>query len=476
MAKVAKNASYYTIGSLIKAATSFVLLPLFSNILGAEQYGILNVLQTFSSILGVFMTLATERSLFRLYYDYKTEESKRCFLSTVFWAINGISLIMIVLTLFTGKYLVTIMGNIDVWRLLLPTVVYTYFIAIVNYSQVLMQVEQKGSSYLKISLLLLVSYNAIALLFLFLYTKTVNALIYGQLLSSIVVLPFAYVNMKRNITFYFSVDILRSTFKYSIPLFISITFAWILNMTDRLFLANLSSMKDAGVYSLASKFSQLAILFIGAIHQAYSPFFYNITNTMPYEVAKQKLIGVNKIMTLLICLICLMVAMFTKPALLLFFNEEFYGTITFVYLLSLSAIFTQHCGLLNVMVYQNKKVKSMAGISMACGALSLLLNSILIQKWGAIAAGISNLIVGITLFILTLCVAKRNYYIPISFKIIFGAIIALFCVVFADVMISDVLVNFVSKIVVLAVFLFLMFSIKELRYSELIVLFERSRK
>ena len=102
-------------------------------------------------------------------------------------------------------------------------------------------------------------------------------------IPSVIVIPFAIGNVKNRISFVYSVNILRSTLKYSIPIFIAVSFSWMLNMTDRLFIANLSTLQEAGVYSLASKFTQFAVLLVGAVHQAYSPFFYNISNTNTYE-------------------------------------------------------------------------------------------------------------------------------------------------------------------------------------------------
>jgi len=454
MASAIKNASYYTIGSIIRAATSFLLLPVFSNALGAEQYGVLNLLQTFSTILGVFMTLATERSLFRLYYDYDTEEGKTEFLSTVFWTINGISAIMLLSTLLTGGFLAHFLGDVNVWRVLLPTVLYTFFMSLINYSQVLMQVEQKGKYYIRISILLLVIYNAFSLLFLYFYSKTVESLVYGQLIASFLVLPFAFGNVKKRIAFTFSVDILKSTLKYSIPIFITVSFSWVLNMTDRLFIANVGSLEDAGIYSLASKFTQLAVLFVGAVHQAYSPYFYNIANTATYEVAKNRLIPANKVVTLITCFSCVMIAMFIKPLLYLVFDPAYYGAVIFTYILCISTLFSQQCSLLNVMVYQNKKVKSMAAISIVCGLLSLLLNSIFVPRWGAMGAAISNLIVGLTLFGVTYKLARGNYYIPLSFSVMGFSLLVLATAGVVDVMVDNLLINLSCKIILLVLFYF----------------------
>lgn len=450
MSKTIKNATYYTLGSVLKSAASFLFLPIFSNALGAEQYGVLNLLQTFSSILGVLMTLSTERSLFRLYYDYKTEEGKTQFLSTVFWTISGISLLMILLILLTGRYIVHYMGDVDVMRVLFPTIVYTYLLSIINFGQTLMQVEQKGKSFFIVSIAFLIVYNVSSLLFLYFYSKNVESLVYGQLLASVLVLPFVYRNIKDRIKLAFSVDMLRNTLKYSIPLFISVTFAWVLHMTDRLFIANLATMEDAGIYSLASKFVQLSIVLIAAIHQAYSPLFYNIANTMPYDQAKQKLLPINKMVTAMVCFICLMVAILTKPVLNLLFSEEYSGSLPFVYLLATSCIFTQQCVLLNVMVYQNKKVKSMSMITIICGIMSVVLNNIFIPLWGAIAAGIVNLFVGLSLFAMTFYLAKKNYYIPICLPLIIISIATLMMCASIDLLMEGYMLGLLLKLGVLS--------------------------
>lgn len=466
MSSTIKNASYYTIGSIIRAATSFVLLPVFSNTLGAEQYGVLNLLHTFSTILGVFMTLATERSLFRLYYDYDNEVEKNRFLSTVFWTINGISAIMIVLTILTGGYISHFVGDVDVWHVLLPTVLYTFFMSLINYCQVLMQVEQKGKDFLKISILFLIIYNVISLFFIFYYSKTVKALVYGQLIASMLVLPFAFGNVRKRISLTYSVDFLKSTLKYSIPIFIAVSFSWVLNLTDRLFIANLATLRDAGIYSLASKFTQFAILLIGAVHQAYSPYFYNISNSFSYEDARKRLIPANKAMTFITCSCCVLIAVLIYPFLHIAFTSEYYGAVKYVYILALSTIYTQQCGLLNVMVYQNKKVKSMASITIVCGILSLVLNYLLIPLLGAVAAAISNLIVGLSIFGLTYMVAKRNYYIPLCFSLMAFSIIILAVGGIIDLLTTNILPNIMFKLILLVIASLLAFLLKIITQEE----------
>lgn len=418
MTSTVKNSMYYTIGAIVKASASFVLLPLFANILGAEQYGIYNLLTTVSVIIGTLMTLAIERSLFRLYYDYTTEESKTSYLSTLFWTINAVSLMIMLLSIVCGKYIVHWIGDVDQWRVFMPMVCYTFLGSLNNFSQTLMVVEEQGAKFLKISMAILVIYNGMALLFLYFYAQTVDSLIYALFVANLVVIPLAYNNIRHRVRLIFSWTIMCNVLKYCMPLFLMIIFAWILNTTDRLFIGNMDNMVNAGIYSLASKFVQFSILFLGAIFQAYTPYFYKITNTMSYNDAVIKLRSVNNFISFFISTTVLVVTMLAQPILHLLFATEYNSCIYFIYLLSVSSLFTQQSGLLGPMIHQNKKTLGISVVTITAGCLSVLFNILLIPRYGSIAAGFSNLIVGLYMFISTFWLARRNYYIPLNIGII----------------------------------------------------------
>lgn len=446
MASAIKNTFYYTLGTVVKSAAAFVLLPLYANILGAEQYGVLNLLQTFSTILGTLMTFATERSLYRMYHDYASEEEKRILLSTVFWAINLFSIVIILCTISVGGYIVNYLGNVNVYTALLPTVLYTFLMALINYSQVLMQVEQKGRSFLIVSMLVLVTYNAISILFLYFYDRTVESLIYGNVIANLIVLPVAFMNIRKRISFQLSFRILADTLKFSLPIFFSIVFSWVLNMTDRLFIANMGSMYDAGLYSLASKLGQFAILACGAIYQAYTPYFYDTINRDGSTEFLEKTAQSNKYITLFVCIVVVCLVYATKPLLLLFFNVEFYDSLYYVYLLAIGILFNQIGGMFNMMVYQQKKSVQMAIVTVSCGIISLVMNYILIPRYGSLASGYTQVVVNMLLCISVYALAKKYLYIPVGREVVLAFIPFFVAGGIVDSIGFGVVLNIISKL------------------------------
>lgn len=460
MSKAVNNALYYTIGALVRAFASFLLLPIFANILGSAQYGVLSLLQTFSSVLAILMTFGIERSLYRLYYDYKDEESKNKFLSTLFWSINATSLLIIVLSIACAGWLSNILGGVDAFTVIIPVIIYTFLQALINYSQIIMQVEQEGKSFLMISLLLLIAYNIVSLLFLFLYDKTYQSMVYGNLVANAVVLPFAYFKIRKRIRPQFDFKILNSTLHYSFPLLLMAIFAWALNMSDRLFLANFSTLESLGLYSMGSKIVSIMVLLDGAIFQAYGPFFFNLANTEEESTAKVKLKSSNDAITLIVGVIAFGIVLLSNLFFYTILNPEYRGSLIYVYILVLGAVLAQQTGLLNPMIYQNKKTREISIVTITCACISVGLNRLLIPLYGPIMAAWTNFTASCCMFVMTFILAKKNYFIPLNTKLLLCTMALITACYGMDVAIANVFIAFGAKLLLLVIVALLVLKFK----------------
>ena len=96
MGHLLKNTIIYSLGRILPQAVNFILLPIYSEYLSPSQYGIIESMIVFSTILTIIFSFATERSMFRIYYDYKKEDDKKKFIG------NTTILIAISATFFLG--------------------------------------------------------------------------------------------------------------------------------------------------------------------------------------------------------------------------------------------------------------------------------------------------------------------------------------------------------------------------------------
>lgn len=446
------NSLLYGLGSLVKACASFFLLPLYTSILGAEQYGQLSILQTASIVISTVITMALERSLYRLYHDYKTEEGKINFLSSVFVSINFIGLIVVILFIFFGRNLTPYLGGVDFMSGLLPVVLYSYVNANINYHQIILQTRQEGGKYVFISLLFVAIYNALCIILLCFFSPTYQSMVLATLITTLIVLPISLFMVREQLRCYFNWKILKNVLSFTSPILAMVLFSWLLHFSDRLFLANLTRLEDVGLYSFAAKIVSLVPLFCGAIFQSYVPYFYDITNNVPYKDAKLKLKPINDTIIFIICMLCLLLVFLYNLILHTFFSSEFYDSVNIFYLLVIGALVGQQTGLLSNMLLQNKKSGRLALITISAGLLSLVFNLLLISYIGRIGAAISNLCVSFLMVAATLLIAKREYYVPFNYYLLIGGLFAICLMYLADLICGSIYFQALLKFVVIAAY------------------------
>ena len=82
--ELAKNTAIITLGKICTQLVSFLLLPLYTAILSISEYGIVDLVITYSTLLLPFITLALEQALFRFLIDARDDyEEERKIISTV---------------------------------------------------------------------------------------------------------------------------------------------------------------------------------------------------------------------------------------------------------------------------------------------------------------------------------------------------------------------------------------------------------
>ena len=90
--ELVKNTAIITFGKVCTQLVSFLLLPLYTSILSTEEYGTVDLVITYSTLLLPFITLALEQALFRFLIDARGNKEKTCqYISTTVF-ISGIIL------------------------------------------------------------------------------------------------------------------------------------------------------------------------------------------------------------------------------------------------------------------------------------------------------------------------------------------------------------------------------------------------
>jgi O-antigen/teichoic acid export membrane protein len=318
--KLLKNTSLYSIGNIIPQIANFFLLPLYTASLTPSDYGIVQSMQVLSAILTIFFTLAVDRAVYRLYFDFKTEENKKTYLSTIAISLFIISLLILGILFIFNNLISKIYSSISFYPFYFYAIITAFLSAYAILPKIYYQINEKARSFITLSLLQFVSNTGFVIWFVVGVKAGAEGWLKGLMLGNLITLPvFVYVIVKA-INFKFNLEYLKSSLKYSLPMIPSLLSAWILNMSDRIFIEQYFSLKEVGIYSLGYRIAGLVLIVTGAFNLAYNPVFFKLANSDDQITAKKKLSQYNYIYILMLLIIVFFISFFAKEVLQLFFK------------------------------------------------------------------------------------------------------------------------------------------------------------
>lgn len=423
---VIKNSFFYTIGNLLLKAFSFFLIPLYTSYLSPEQYGILNLANSFSSVLTMVFMMGLQYSVIRFFADYKEDRGKVakmfgtviCFILAIGVSISGI------LILLRNHWSVFVFENISFF----PVVLLAILISVVHGLYTVYQDILKGMQDAKRSILL-------TYLFFFLmlgsniYTVVglkmgASGILYSTLFVNTIMLVLMFIDLYKRHLFVLTIDktILKELLKYSLPL-VPHTMAYtISNYATRLVISNKMSLSMLGVYSLASQFGNLGDVILNSIQSAFQPWMFNRMN----DTDEKKADDIAKTSYMLMWvygLFFILIGVFSQEAIILMASESYIEAWIYVPFIVLSiAIKSPMYFYNNFLYYDKSQTKYLFHITVISSIICIIITFLLVPRlgiFGAIIASIISLIIRLILILRIVSNVAKNYYSLIKLHLLF---------------------------------------------------------
>ena len=410
-----KNTSIYAIGHILPKAASFLLLPLYTRYLSPSDYGIVNSMMILLTLLTVFYSLSIERSIYRLYYDYQTKEDKKNYLGTITitMVLNAFFVLLIVLL---SKELISKIYSTIPYNPYYLYIIGTGFFSIFGLiPKIYFQVEQKPLKFVLISLSEFIVLTGLLIYFIVFRQMGAQGMLLAGLVASVIFLPLFIIVTFKIINFTFNYQTMKESLFFSIPLMPMIIAAWILNLSDRIFIENFNGLKEVGLYSIAYKLAEILLIFTAAFTKAYDPLFFKIANQEDQIDAKIKLSLYNKMFAIILIICALGITLFSKEFFMLL-DKQYFSAFNLVPIIMIGVLFSNVGGIFNLSMYQAKNTKLIMFLTLASALLNIILNWLIVPIYGAQGAGFTTAISFIFFFILKYYYSKKSYFLIFAWK------------------------------------------------------------
>ena len=474
--KVAQKGGVYFISSILIKVLQVIILPLITRYIDTRNYGILEVVNAIRMVLPSLISLCLDAAYYRFYYKYNNDEKMlRRFISSYFWLIVG-----------WGTFFIFISIIISFFYLDANSMDYLFhpFMTLAMMGILLYQLSFIGNAFqlqnLKaefvglVNIIYYVILNGIFIFLLIVPKMEAEAKIYGMFAADIFYfLIYLWVLLRKKlIAFEFDFNVIKEGLKYSLPLIPSQLCSWITLLSDKLVVGAFKGFAETGVYSIGYSLAQMVAVFSGAIFLAYKPIMYE-------GFSEDDKTGGEKVGHFLpiyyfVCLwIVVGISVLGREAIAILTESSYHGAFVFVPIVALAYLFQSWYRPFNEILNFYKKTVLVAVGSIIQGAANLLLNILLVPKFGAMGASWATLV---SLFLLGAFVfvwSQKIHHINICYwRFLAITILAVFCWMilsyFGNTMFSlGIVWSILIKVIIVCVFAALTFVFRILRLKDL---------
>lgn len=412
-----KNTIIIFIGKISTQFISFLLLPLYTAFIDTNEYGYVDLVTTYISLIITVVILQLDTAAFRFLIDYrKNEEVKKKVISNIFISATILTLIFTLIYIFVAKYILKVQYMWLILLIIVSNILLSILLQIarglgnnVDYS---LSSIIGGVTTIILNIILIVHYKLGGLGLLI-------SMLFSNLFAS-VYLIFRLKVLKMIRLKYRDKKTTSELIKYSAPLVPNQISLWILSISDRTIISAVLGTASNGIYSIANKFSIILNSIYNIFYLAWSEqatlYFKDDDRDNYFSVVVNNSIKIFSVLCLLI--ITVMPLIFGW-----LINVRYADAYFQIPILLLGTLFNLIVGQIGVVYVAKKRTKEIAKTSIAAAIINILLNAIFIKKFGLYAASFSTFIAYLTVMLyrwfdikkyITIKLEKRNifYLIP----------------------------------------------------------------
>jgi O-antigen/teichoic acid export membrane protein len=407
-----KNIGIYTFSNVLNASIPFILLPLLTHYLKAEDYGILTNFNALVNLLIPFIGVNLMSSL-QIIYVKRNQEFSSYVSSGIF--LNFLLTICVSLIVIAARTSIHELTGIPVNFIVFLTL-YAFYNNIVEILLSIWRIEDKPILYGIFRILRTLLEFAIAVVLIVVYDYHFEGSIYAISISYGLGAAVAFILLLRRKLFglNFKLEHIKHQLAYGLPLIPHVLSSVAILYTDKLMLSSLVNIHSNGVFSVGFTIGQIIGLLQNSFNQAWVPWVFGILKKND-EHGKLRIVRYTYLYIICILFAVVVLWLFT-PIIYRFIGNDFNSSISVVIWIALGFAFNGMYKMISVYYFYLEKTRLLALISFITALVNIGVNFILIPKFGILGAALSTMAAMFIQFALTFLWSLRIIQMPWFFK------------------------------------------------------------
>ena len=409
----------YGVGDFCLKLVAFFTFPLLAASLSTSGFGLLELAMTIVSLGAVFVRCGLNNAVQRFYWDQNTHVFERpLVVSTGFFITLTFGVIFGTIAFFFAPFVFIIsdgnaagLGSIGVVSL-------SILLASTQWAQYLQDILRLhfspwkflGFAFCSRALGALLSVVAV------IYCGWgAEGVLFAQAFVLLVAIPLGLRLIKSDLVFKIDTVWARRLLAFGAPFIFTELAYWLFASIDRWMLASMAGVDDVGVYSVAFRFSTLAVFVATAFGMAWSPYAVKIRSDFP-EKHRAVYFEVLLILLVVMLIVAGTIALFAGELLGLLLPAEYFAAAVPLAVLSFTAVLQASQQVTAIGISLVNKTKVFAYLVWSAAVLNVALNWLLIPIYGVSGAAWSTAVAYVFLSVGFLFYTQRYYPLPVSWK------------------------------------------------------------
>lgn len=447
----------FALGNFGSKIILFFMVPLYTNFLSREEYGIADYVFTMSQLLVPIFSISIWEGVVRIGLK-KGVKKEDVFCN---------SLLVYAFSFFL------VAATTPLWRFYGPIAQWRFFLSIYSLSYILNQIFL---NYIKIknknklfAISSIIQTLVLALLNILLLVK-MHLGVKGYLISNIVavtvanILVFFVAGLYKDVIIgHINIPLLKRMVMYASPLIVSNISWWIIHSSDKIMIESMLTTGELGLYTAASKIPALINVLVAVFTQAWS---LSSIREMESTNDENYYTKVFEVYSVILFIFLLVFTTLLRPFMSIYVGEDFIESWRFVPLLFYAAVYQAFSSYFGGLLGALQKSTSTMISALIGSIVNIILNYFFIRivgVWGALIGTVSAFVL-ITLF--RRAIIRKYLHLRINWGIFFfNSLLCLTVVILSSISNRGLLIGALGLIV------FLAFNFKQIK--ELLVFCKR---
>ena len=396
--KAISSAVWYTIANFLVKGLNFFTIPLFTRMLTQAEYGEYNNFLSLLTIMNIVVSMSLESTIISARKDFRDALDGYTFSIMILGLTSGV-IWLVVVQFFASAF--SELFSVSP-RYLSAMSLYLVFFPVTTTFQAWERFRFRYKGTVLVSIILAVGIAALSVGFAYLLPVPLDGVIFGRVLPAILVGAVILLRLAakvRRVELSYWRYALRIAWPF-IPHLLSMT---LLGSIDRIFITRMCGAEADALYSLAYNVGLIVSIFVTSLNSAFSPWLGDRLFEEDYATIRR----VSRPYITLFSVFALLVTLAAPEILFVLGGESYMPAVYAIPPVALGCVFQfAYSMYVNVEQYEKKTV-GMALASVSAAALNIVLNLVLIPRFGYLAAAYTTLAGYVWLLVIHMLLVKR---------------------------------------------------------------------